>query len=68
MTGFLHYVTKTAPTYKLEHPGLAHKDVISKLGQSWKSLTIEAKAPWEKLAAADKVKYEEAKKAYEKKE
>jgi hypothetical protein len=32
MTGFLHYVTRNAPIYKKENPGLAHKDVISKLG------------------------------------
>jgi hypothetical protein len=40
MTAFLHYVTKNVPTYKTEHPGLAHKDVISKMGSIWKLLSI----------------------------
>jgi len=68
MTAFLHYVTSNAPTYKKEHPGVAHKDVISKHGSMWKSLTPEEKAPYEKLAVNDKKKYEDAKKTYEKKD
>ena len=67
MTAFLHYVTTRANPYKKEHPGMAHKDVISKMGSIWKSLSDEDKSPYEKLAVQDKKKYEEAKKAYEKK-
>ena len=32
MTAFLHYATSNAPNYKIDHPGVAHKDVISKMG------------------------------------
>ncbi len=66
MTGFLHYVTKNCPTYKKDHPGVPHKDVISRMGGIWKNLSAEEKKIYDDLAENDKKKYDEAKKAYEK--
>jgi hypothetical protein len=66
MTAFLHYVTKNAPTYKKENPGIAHKDVISRMGGIWKNLSVDEKKVYEQYAENDKKKYDDAKKAYEK--
>ena len=67
MTAFLHYVQGQSATIKKENPTLAHKDVISKMGSIWKTLSSEEKTLYEKKAKDDKEKYDREKKAYEKK-
>ena len=66
MTAFLHYATKNLPTYKRDNPGVPHKTVISQMGLNWKVISPEEKSIYEKLAENDKIKYDEAKKEYEK--
>jgi len=53
---------------KEENPTLAHKDIISKMGSIWKTLSTEEKSPYEEKAKNDKEKYDREKKLYEKKQ
>ncbi len=64
MTAFLHFVQSQSPVFKKEFPTLAHKDIISKMGHNWKTLTTEQKATYEAKAKGDKERYEREKKAY----
>ena len=65
MTAFLHYVQANLEQYKKEHPGLAHKEVIGKLGEAWKTISASEKAPFEAKAKAQKEQYDKAKAAYD---
>ena len=40
---------------------MAHKDIISKMGSSWKTLSTEEKAPFEAKAKNDKERYDNEK-------
>jgi hypothetical protein len=39
------------------NPGLKVTDVARKLGEMWKSMTEEEKAPWQEIASKDKERY-----------
>ena len=54
MTAFLHFVQAKTAKYKEEHPALAHKEVIAKLGELWRGLSAKEKEPFEEKAKLEK--------------
>ncbi|KAI7460754.1 hypothetical protein KC357_g8879 [Hortaea werneckii] len=48
-----------------DNPGAKRGEVVKILGEKWKGLNDEQKAPYDAKAAADKKRYEEEKAAYE---
>lgn len=43
---------------------MAHKDVIAKMGEAWKSMTEKDKKVYNDMAQVDKARYEKEKAAY----
>lgn len=50
-----------------EQPNLDHKQVISVLSKEWNALSAADKAPFDKKAEAEKIKYRKEIEAYKKK-
>lgn len=67
MTSFLIFIKEKQKEFKEKHPSLAHKDVISKMGEAWKTMTEKDKKPFTDLALQDKGRFEKEKSEYEKK-
>ena len=65
MTAFLHYAQAKRQLFKEEFPKLTHKQIISKLGETWNKLSAKEKEPFEEKAKQDKVRYEDQKADYE---
>ena len=64
MTAFLHFVQDRTTKYKEEHPALAHKEVIAKLGELWRGLPVKEKEPYEEKAKKEKEEYAKNVKEY----
>lgn len=47
--------------------GISFGELGKMLGERWKGMTADEKAPYEKMAAKDKIRYAEALKAYKEK-
>lgn len=45
------------PEYKKKDPGATVGDLAKKLGAAWKKMSADDKAPYEKSAAGDRVRY-----------
>ena len=52
------------PKIKEEQPEISFKEMGTKLGQMWKELSDEEKAPWQEKADEDKVRYKKEMESY----
>jgi len=67
LTAFLFFVQRKQKEFKDNNPNLAHKEVISKMGEDWNNMGEKDKKPFQDLALADKARYEKEKAEYESK-
>ncbi|XP_074316762.1 FACT complex subunit SSRP1 [Silene latifolia] len=64
LTAFLAFSQAERENIKKEHPGIAFTDVGKALGEKWRSLSAEEKAPYEAKAQVDKTRYNSEKDDY----
>ncbi|KAG2487532.1 hypothetical protein HYH03_013812 [Edaphochlamys debaryana] len=64
LSAFMYFSNTSSDKVKQENPGIAFGEVGKLLGERWKAMGAEEKAPFEEMAAKDKVRYAEAMKAY----
>jgi len=60
-SGYIFFCTERRPIIKEEESDLDTKEITSRLGAIWKSLSGEEKSPYEKLAEEDKKRYKKEK-------
>lgn len=60
MTGFMFFSQVERENLKKSDPGMSFTDVGRTLGERWKKMSAEEKAPYETKARADKERYKEA--------
>lgn len=48
-----------------EAPNLSNKDIVAKMSEEWRNLDAKGKEPYDKLAKAEKERYEREKKEYD---
>lgn len=65
LSAYMFFTQDQRDKVKEENPGIAFTDVAKVLGQKWKELSAEEKAPYEEQAANDKKRYESAKAEYD---
>lgn len=54
---YMFYTLEARPALKAAEPGLAVTEMGKKMGENWKSLSAEEKAPFEEKARADRERY-----------
>ena len=65
LSAYILFGTATRPQVKADIPGISSANIMKELGTRWKkALSAEEKAPFEKLAAADKERYTQELAAY----
>ncbi len=67
ISAYFFYNQERREQLKKEKPNLDNKDLIRAMSEEWNKLTDEQKKPYVKKADADKKRYLEEMKAYEKK-
>lgn len=67
-SAYMYFAQQARPTIVAQFPGITFGDIGKRLGEYWRSLTPAQRAPYERLAAADKQRYAEEKKAFEAKQ
>ncbi|KAH8089269.1 high mobility group box domain-containing protein [Filobasidium floriforme] len=65
LSAFMFYSTAQRENVKKNNPGISFGEIGKQLGQQWREMTAQEKAPYEKQAAADKERAEREKKQYE---
>ena len=63
LSAFMYFSSATRPWIKEKSPDMPFGDVAKEVGRLWKELGDDDKAPFVKLAAADKIRWKEAKEA-----
>jgi structure-specific recognition protein 1 len=66
ISAFFFYQKERREPLKKEQPALDNKQLISKMSEEWNNMNDTARVPFNKMAEGDKVRYEKAKKEYEK--
>ena len=66
LSAYFFYIQERRETLKKEKPNLENKELIKTMGEEWNKLSDEEKKPYVKKAEADKKRYQEDMKAYEK--
>lgn len=66
LSAYFFYIQERRETLKKEKPSLENKELIKTMGEEWNKLSDEDKKPYVKKAEADKKRYQEEMKAYEK--
>jgi len=61
LSAYMYFTKEKRPEVKKESPKRSFAEIGRILGERWKKLTTEEKAPYEKLRAEDKQRYDEAK-------
>jgi hypothetical protein len=56
-TSFFHFQAEKREEVKAEYPGIKAKDVAKRIGDMWKALDEDEKAPYKELYLADKERY-----------
>jgi structure-specific recognition protein 1 len=64
LSAFMFFSKERRAQVVADNPGIAFGDVGKKLGEAWKALPVEERAPFEAQAAADKERFKAADKAY----
>jgi structure-specific recognition protein 1 len=68
LSAFMFFGNDMREKIKADNPGCSFGEVGKFLGEAWSKVDAATKSKYEKKAADDKVRYEKAKAAYEKKE
>lgn len=66
ISAFFFYQKERREPLKKEQPALDNKQLISKMSEEWNNMGDVQRVPFGKMAEGDKVRYEKAKKEYEK--
>ena len=66
LSAYFFYIQERREALKKEKPNLENKELIKTMGEEWNKLSDEEKKPYVKKAEADKKRYQEDMKAYEK--
>ena len=61
LSSYMYFCQDRRESIKAANEGMNGKDITSELGRVWKSLSEDAKAPYEAKAATDKVRFESEK-------
>jgi len=64
LSAYMFFANDQREKVREDNPGIAFGAVGKELGERWKALTDEQKAPYEAKAAKDKKRYEEEKANY----
>ena len=67
LSAYFFFIQERRETLKKEKPNLDNKELIKTMGEEWNKLSDEEKKPYSKKADADKKRYQDEIKAYEKK-
>ena len=67
LSAYFFFIQERRETLKKEKPNLDNKELIKAMGEEWNKLSDEEKKPYSKKAEADKKRYQDEVKAYEKK-
>lgn len=62
---FFFYQEQRREDLKKENPNLNHKEIVSKLGEEWRTLTEKEKQPFVDKSSLDQKRYEVEKKEYQ---
>lgn len=65
LSPYIFFTQAMRETIKSENPGLAPKEVMSKLGEKWRELSEDDKKVYQAQADADKLRYQREKEAFE---
>lgn len=57
LTAYMKYVQNMQPTLISQNPGVKNVDVVRKIAQQWRSLTLEQKQPFQEASLADREQY-----------
>merc|ERR1719482_1168633 len=64
MVAFMFFSIEQRPAVQKKNPSLGIADISKVLGQQWRSMSDAQKAPYEKKAAVDKIRYEKEMKTF----
>lgn len=64
LSAFMYFSNSNRDKVKADNPGISFGEVGRALGERWKGLSAEDKAPYERQAAKDKERYAEAMRVY----
>ena len=64
LSAYMFFANENRDIVRAESPGIAFGQVGKILGERWKALTGEERAPYDAKAEADKKRYEQEKLAY----
>lgn len=67
ISAYFFYIQERREALKKEKPNLDNKEIIKTMGAEWNALSDEKKKPYVAKAEADKKRYDEEKKEYDKK-
>lgn len=62
---FFFFQEQRREDLKKENPNLNHKEIVSKLGEEWRTLTDEQKKPYVEKSIADQKRYDKEKKEFQ---
>lgn len=65
LTAYMHYVKEQQPVVVRQNPDTKRVDIIRKIAQQWRTLTLEQKRPFEELYLAAKEQYKVDKQKYQ---
>lgn len=66
LSGFMFYSNAVRDQVKADNPGIAFGEVGKKIGEMWKALSAEDRAPYDAKAEEDKSRYAQQMEAYKK--
>jgi len=66
LSAYMFFANENRDIVRAENPGITFGQVGKLLGEKWKALSAEDKAPYESKADADKRRYEKEKTEYAK--
>jgi len=64
LSAFFYYANEERPKVRASNPDFSVGEVAKELGRQWNELSATEKAPFEKSAADDRARYDEAMKSY----
>lgn len=67
LSAYMFFANENRDIVRAENPGISFGQVGKMLGEKWKELSSDDKAPYEKKADDDKKRYEKEKAEYAKK-
>ncbi|XP_016416164.1 transcription factor A, mitochondrial-like [Sinocyclocheilus rhinocerous] len=57
LTAYMTYVKEMHPTISRQNPGIKNVDIVRKLAEQWKMLTLEQKQPFQDASSASREQY-----------